>query len=105
MSYRTEPLETYIADAAAGQPTPGGGSASALSRTLERVAFWSGYVLDASLDAPRGWRIQNMLTLAGLIAQAALEREESRGVHFRSDFPKRLDVARHTVVRIPPPES
>jgi len=31
MSYRTEPLETYIADAAAGQPTPGGGSASALS--------------------------------------------------------------------------
>jgi len=79
--------------------------AAALSRTLERVAFWSGYVLDASLDAPRGWRIQNMLTLAGLIAQAALEREESRGVHFRSDFPKRLDVARHTVVRIPPPES
>ena len=32
--YRTEPLETYVADAAAGQPTPGGGSVSGLVGTL-----------------------------------------------------------------------
>jgi len=31
MAYRTESLETYLADASAGQPTPGGGSASALA--------------------------------------------------------------------------
>lgn len=34
MPYRTEPLETYVSDAAAGQPTPGGGSASALAGSL-----------------------------------------------------------------------
>ncbi len=31
MGYGTESLEKYLADAAAGQPTPGGGSASALA--------------------------------------------------------------------------
>jgi methenyltetrahydrofolate cyclohydrolase len=31
MAYRTGSLEKYLADAAAGQPTPGGGSASALA--------------------------------------------------------------------------
>jgi len=32
--YRTAPVEKYLADAAAGQPTPGGGSASALAGAL-----------------------------------------------------------------------
>jgi L-aspartate oxidase len=34
-----------------------------------------------------------MLTLARVMIQAALVREESRGVHLRTDFP-RLDDAR-----------
>ncbi len=42
---------------------------------------------------------QNMLTVARLIAQAALIREESRGGHYRSDFPERDDAQwrRHVV--------
>jgi L-aspartate oxidase len=32
-------------------------------------------------------RLANMLTTAKLIAAAALERKESRGAHFRSDYP------------------
>jgi L-aspartate oxidase len=39
--------------------------------------------------------------LASLVARSALEREESRGGHFRSDFPEEnpgLD-GRHTVIR------
>src|SRR3989449_662414 len=36
-----------------------------------------------------GWRHRNLVTVARLIAHAALRREESRGGHFRADFPKR----------------
>ncbi len=38
----------------------------------------------------RGARF-NLVTVARLIAQAALRREESRGGHFRADFPERND--------------
>ena len=37
------------------------------------------------------WRHFNLLTVARLIARAALRREESRGGHFRADFPDRND--------------
>ena len=39
-----------------------------------------------------GWELQNMLTLARVMIEAALLREESRGVHLRTDFPQ-LDDA------------
>jgi len=38
------------------------------------------------------WRRFNLLTVARLVARAALRREESRGGHFREDFPARGDV-------------
>jgi L-aspartate oxidase len=76
-------------------------NAQGLSRTLERIEFWCGYVLDRQFESPRGWRIQNMLTLADLIVRLALEREESRGVHYRSDFPEPGPEARHSAVRRP----
>ena len=38
------------------------------------------------------WRQRNLVTVARLIARAALRREESRGGHFRADFPERDDV-------------
>jgi succinate dehydrogenase/fumarate reductase flavoprotein subunit len=37
------------------------------------------------------WRLLNLVTVAKLIARAALRREESRGGHFREDFPSRDD--------------
>jgi L-aspartate oxidase len=39
-----------------------------------------------------GWREHNLATIARLIARAALRREESRGGHFREDFPNRDDI-------------
>jgi L-aspartate oxidase len=38
------------------------------------------------------WRVVNLLTVAALIARAALRREESRGAHARADFPARDDL-------------
>ena len=39
-----------------------------------------------------GWRAINVLTVAWLIARAALRREESRGAHYRDDYPRRDDI-------------
>ena len=39
-----------------------------------------------------GCRLRNLVTIARLIAGAALRREESRGGHFREDFPQRDDA-------------
>ena len=41
---------------------------------------------------PRDWRTASILTVGRLIARAALRREESRGGHYRADFPDRDDV-------------
>lgn len=38
-----------------------------------------------------GWRRANIVTVSNLIAGAALRREESRGRHFRTDFPQHDD--------------
>jgi L-aspartate oxidase len=43
------------------------------------------------LDAA-GWLAASILTTARLFARAALRREESRGAHYRADFPERDDI-------------
>jgi len=62
-----------------------------LQEAVEIIRFWQRYVMDKAFDAPAGWECQNMLTVAMLMAQAALARQESRGVHCRQDFPERDD--------------
>jgi L-aspartate oxidase len=58
-----------------------------LNEALESVDQWRRYVLARQFDAIEGWELQNMLTLSRVMIQAALIREESRGVHLRTDFP------------------
>ena len=38
------------------------------------------------------WELDNLLSVAMTMTQAALKREESRGAHFREDFPERSDA-------------
>ena len=59
---------------------------------MESLEFWSRAVEALPKDSPRAWELLNMLTVARLATLGALEREESRGVHHRTDFPK-LDPA------------
>jgi L-aspartate oxidase len=42
---------------------------------------------------------RNLRVVAEVMVQAALGREESRGAHFRMDFPEKASMARHSVVR------
>ena len=38
------------------------------------------------------WELVNMLTLAELVIKSALMRKESRGAHYRTDYPHTDDV-------------
>jgi len=70
--------------------------AHGLAEAGDQVAFWCRYVLGHTFDNPEGWTLQNMLTISHLLIAAALRREESRGVHSRSDFPETAETwARH----------
>jgi L-aspartate oxidase len=70
-----------------------------LEEARQGVEFWCRYVLAREFESRPGWELQNLLTIAQLMIGSALEREESRGVHYRSDFPQRDDVhwQRHIV--------
>ncbi|MEW6198360.1 MAG: L-aspartate oxidase [Planctomycetota bacterium] len=63
-------------------------SGDRLQETLEIITFWARYVMDKLFDEPRAWETQNMLTVALAIATGAATRCESRGVHYRTDFPQ-----------------
>lgn len=62
-----------------------------LDEATQDVAFWCKYVLAREFSDRPGWELQNLLTVARLMIDAAVRREESRGTHYRSDFPTRND--------------
>ncbi|MEK6238733.1 MAG: hypothetical protein N2C14_28805, partial [Planctomycetales bacterium] len=59
-----------------------------LQEAAENVEAWRRYVLDHQFGDPSGWQLQNMLCAAAIMISAASQREESRGVHLRLDFPE-----------------
>jgi L-aspartate oxidase len=99
-----------VASASTPRPLPSTGdvrdlmwSAAGLFRTREALTaavrcLDDVYEWETSSDRSRrstvdDWRRFNLLNVARLIARAALRREESRGGHFREDFPARDDAA------------
>ncbi len=70
-----------------------------LDEAAHDVGFWCRYVLAREFDDRVGWELQNLLTVSRLMIDAATRREESRGTHFRSDFPTHTDAwhQRHAV--------
>ncbi len=113
-------LPAFVAAVSAEWPEEVGDSPDTLLPELQR-AMWekAGLLRDAEgllslredlerlserLPSPVGRRtleINNLVTIGSLITESALAREESRGAHFRNDFPVRDDArfARHSVAR------
>ncbi|MEX0800605.1 MAG: L-aspartate oxidase [Dehalococcoidia bacterium] len=69
-----------------------------LSRAKAALAAWNA-TLETPTDRP-AHELADLLTCARLVAEAALAREESRGAHYRTDFPEpREEWRRHIVFR------
>jgi L-aspartate oxidase len=69
--------------------------AEGLAEAMENLNNWCRYVLPRQFPDPTGWELQNMLCVARLMVEAAQQRTETRGSHFRLDFPKMDDGKWH----------
>jgi L-aspartate oxidase len=65
--------------------------AERLEEASEDIDRWCRYVLPRQFTDPKGWELQNMLEVARLMIRGALMRNETRGVHVRTDFPETDD--------------
>jgi len=61
----------------------------------------------ANPELVAAYRLQRMLKLAQCVAYGALQRTESRGAHYRADYPRRNDLnwMRRTLARWPADQS
>jgi aspartate oxidase len=70
-----------------------------LARAASVLAAWQS-TLAAPTDRP-SQELADLLTCSRLVTEAALAREESRGAHYRDDFPEpREDWRRHLIFRL-----
>jgi L-aspartate oxidase len=69
-------------------------TAQQLRSADQMLGFWNKYSYMGAFDTPDGFELLNMLQIGGLIVKAALQREESRGAHQRTDFPETRDDLR-----------
>ncbi|MEM8910540.1 MAG: L-aspartate oxidase [Planctomycetota bacterium] len=65
--------------------------ATGLRQAKDQIDTLANYVMRHQFDNVDGWELQNLVVTAHGMATAALARTESRGVHFRSDFPQTDD--------------
>ena len=68
-----------------------------LNDAQDHISFWLDAVRRLAPAEPRAWELINMLTVAQLAAHGAGSRLESRGVHFRTDYPD-SNAPVHTII-------
>jgi L-aspartate oxidase len=70
---------------------------ASLREALDTVEGWCRYVLPRQFADPQGWQLQNMLEVARLMIHAAIDRRETRGVHYRADHPATSEAWRRHI--------
>lgn len=58
-----------------------------MSSFLRQIESWSRMANEQERRFPSEWQLENMLEVARVMTLSALARRESRGVHYRHDFP------------------
>ncbi len=58
-----------------------------LTEVAEMFDFWARYTMDKIFDDRGGWEVQNLLVTGALMTRGARWRTESRGTHYRTDYP------------------
>ena len=87
-------LDAAIREHVAATMTDGAGvlrSRESLGRTLGRLRELG--LRDAAEPGTASWEATNLHTVAAFVALAARAREETRGSHWREDFPELDDLA------------
>lgn len=67
----------------------------------DKISFWARAVQKLATPEPRSWELLNMLTIAHLASLSAAAREESRGTHFREDYPEAQPAWRAHTLLVP----
>ncbi|MDP7030558.1 MAG: L-aspartate oxidase [Phycisphaerales bacterium] len=65
-----------------------------------QLAFWATVTRNLAPPEPQAWELRNMLLLAQAITDSAAHRTESRGAHYRIDYPDQDATALHTDCRL-----
>ncbi|MBU4562152.1 L-aspartate oxidase [bacterium] len=66
-------------------------NSSDLKKARQKISEWK-FIFKSKLKTTEDFELANLIILADLITNSALQREESRGVHYRKDFPDRDDI-------------
>jgi len=75
-----------------------------LTRAKDRIALLrreiNQYYWDFKITADLV-ELRNMVLVAELIIESAMMRKETRGIHYSLDYPEKLPIARHTLLKRP----
>ncbi|MDP4094364.1 MAG: L-aspartate oxidase [Bacillota bacterium] len=70
-----------------------------LSQAAGKIAVISKEINDMKNDSIKDFELQNVVLLSGLIIDSAIKREESRGAHYRSDYPNTEESWKRHIVK------